>query len=283
MGYDGLTPPNMLNFGKVAFWVQIHSLALACMNREVGRLVGQSIGEVEDVDIAGDGVDWGRYLCVKNVMDVEQSLARGRTIHLKGKDIWVSLQYEKLPRIFFDCGTTKHGPSGCLLGGSRRLHEVEEDKQFGPWLRAQAPIHRTSSRMAYLGPSSAPMADDDGEPHSRQSSKPVAGGMKASLAEEVGQSHSRQPRNLAAAGGFQPVSLDVDEGEANKIHPTATKQGTVHGSRMGVKTTKGVNRKVVDPLDSNFGEPFWQDGVRLGCELHGRGDRIFFRGEKECF
>jgi len=39
-------------------------MPLTCMNREVGNRIGQSIGSVEEVDVTGDGVGWGR--CLRN-------------------------------------------------------------------------------------------------------------------------------------------------------------------------------------------------------------------------
>lgn len=42
--FDGLTPPRNMKFETASFWVQIHNLPLACMNREVGYKIGSSVG-----------------------------------------------------------------------------------------------------------------------------------------------------------------------------------------------------------------------------------------------
>lgn len=60
-----MTPPNQLEFEKVAFWVWMFNLPLACMGKEIGHRIGSTVGEVVDVDITNDGVGWGEFLKVK--------------------------------------------------------------------------------------------------------------------------------------------------------------------------------------------------------------------------
>ena len=54
--FNGLTPIEDLEFSKAAFWVRMYNLPLACMGRDIGFKIGSSIGEVEEVDVADDGV-----------------------------------------------------------------------------------------------------------------------------------------------------------------------------------------------------------------------------------
>ena len=54
--YDGTTPPFELEFDKAAFWVRMYNLSPACMGRDIGFKIGSSVGEVEEVDVADDGV-----------------------------------------------------------------------------------------------------------------------------------------------------------------------------------------------------------------------------------
>jgi hypothetical protein len=123
-GLRWLNSPHLLDFGKVSFWIHTYHLPLNCMNREVGRLIGLTVGEVEDIDVVGDGVGWRKILRIWVVIDVDQPLARGRMIQLKGKEIHVGFQYEKLPRFCFGCGTIRHGVGGCKREGSRRNHHL---------------------------------------------------------------------------------------------------------------------------------------------------------------
>ena len=51
-----MTPPTQLEFENVAFWIQIFNLPLGCMGKEIGRRIGATVGEVEEVDVNEDGV-----------------------------------------------------------------------------------------------------------------------------------------------------------------------------------------------------------------------------------
>lgn len=42
--YDGFTPPSQLEFDKAAFWVRMYNLPLACMGKQVGHMIGESVG-----------------------------------------------------------------------------------------------------------------------------------------------------------------------------------------------------------------------------------------------
>lgn len=48
--FDGLISPSEMKFETAAFWVRMFKLPLACMLREMGKNLGETIGEVEDVD-----------------------------------------------------------------------------------------------------------------------------------------------------------------------------------------------------------------------------------------
>jgi hypothetical protein len=109
------------------------------MNRGVGIKIGTSLGEIEDVDVAGDGAGWGRCLRLRVVIDLTQPLERGRALHFDGKSHWVHFKYEKLPMFCFQCGRVVHERQGCPVRHSRRIHATEEAKQWGTFLRADGP------------------------------------------------------------------------------------------------------------------------------------------------
>jgi len=109
-------PLAQMDFSHVLFWVQVHDMPLICMNKEIGTRIGESIGKVEDVDVTGDGVGWGRFLRIRVQVDISKPLERGRALHLNGKSIWVSFKYEKLPHFCYSCGRIVHGPFKCQKG-----------------------------------------------------------------------------------------------------------------------------------------------------------------------
>lgn len=58
--FDGITLSSKMVFTKKSFWVQLHNLSLACMNEDVGRQVGDTIGVVKDYDVQEDALAGGR-------------------------------------------------------------------------------------------------------------------------------------------------------------------------------------------------------------------------------
>lgn len=75
--FDGITPVEELEFEKVAFWVQMYNLPLACMNKAMGLHIGALVGEVEEVDVDEEEVGWGKYLRVRIILDLSKPLSEG--------------------------------------------------------------------------------------------------------------------------------------------------------------------------------------------------------------
>jgi hypothetical protein len=53
--FDGSVPPAQMQFTHSPFWIQVHDMPLICMNKGVGTKIGESLGALEDIDVAGDG------------------------------------------------------------------------------------------------------------------------------------------------------------------------------------------------------------------------------------
>ncbi|XP_059458315.1 uncharacterized protein LOC132187908 [Corylus avellana] len=68
--FDGMTPPHLLEFEKVAFWVRIFKLPLGCMGKATRYRIGSTVGEVKEVDVNEDGIGWGEFLRVRIVLDL---------------------------------------------------------------------------------------------------------------------------------------------------------------------------------------------------------------------
>jgi hypothetical protein len=79
----------------------------------VGHRIGGTLGEVEDVDVTGDGVGWGRCLRIRLNLDITKPLDRGRALSLNGKSVRVNLKYEKLPQFCYTCGRILHMGQKC--------------------------------------------------------------------------------------------------------------------------------------------------------------------------
>jgi hypothetical protein len=133
---DGKLSLTQMDFSCTPIWVQIHNMPLACMNQGVGNQIGNSLGKVEEVAVAEEGVGWGRYLRVRVAINLFQPLERGRTLFLTGNKCWVSFKYEKLPVFCFWCGRIIHGLKGCPEPISKKSSHADGAKGWGMWLRA---------------------------------------------------------------------------------------------------------------------------------------------------
>ena len=126
-----------MDFKQSPFWIQIHDLPLLCMTKTVGMKIGESMGTVEDIDVTGDGVGWGRCLRMRVCVDLSELLERGRALHFGGRSYWVHFKYEKLPLFCFDYGRVIHDRGGCPVPKQARVNAAEELKEWGLWLTAE--------------------------------------------------------------------------------------------------------------------------------------------------
>jgi hypothetical protein len=131
-----------MEFSHSPFWVQVHDMPLLCMNKAVGLRIGESMGEVEDVDVLGDGSGWGRCLRIRVRVNLQQPLERGWALQVAGKSNWVNFKYEKLPRMCFTYGRIMHGMRGCPVKGAQQRTADDSFKEWGVWLRANDPRKR---------------------------------------------------------------------------------------------------------------------------------------------
>ncbi|XP_042962419.1 uncharacterized protein LOC122296681 [Carya illinoinensis] len=132
--FDGLTPPQGMVFDHASFWVRMHSLPLSYMTKARGEQIGGTVGRVEEVVTQDDGSGWGNFLRVQINLNITQPLDRGRTIMVKGKEMWIPFSYEKLPRFCFSCGCIVHREECC----SNIYGKEEGEEQYGSWMRASS-------------------------------------------------------------------------------------------------------------------------------------------------
>lgn len=137
--FDGISPPNQMDFHITEFWICMHGLPLACMGKETGVKLGTMVGRVEEVDTNVEGVGWGEYLRVRLHVNLTKPLVRGRVLKVRDRTIWITFQYEKISWFCIKRGVIRHGCASCPLGGLRKIHDKDADDEFGPWLHASSP------------------------------------------------------------------------------------------------------------------------------------------------
>jgi hypothetical protein len=74
---NGQIPPSEMEFHHTPVWIQIHDMPLHCMTKIVGTKIGELMGTLVEVDAAGDGSGWGRYLRIHVIIDITKPLERG--------------------------------------------------------------------------------------------------------------------------------------------------------------------------------------------------------------
>ena len=94
---------------------------------------------VEDVDVVGDGIGWGRCLRIRDTIDLFKPLKCGRALDIKKKSVWVSFKYENLPTFCFRCGRLVHKKLTCPVRPNLKFHENVGVKEWGTWFRAEPP------------------------------------------------------------------------------------------------------------------------------------------------
>jgi hypothetical protein len=62
-------------------------MPLLCMTKGIAVKIGESLGRLEEVDLAGDGAGWGRCLRIRVEIDLTKPLERGRALKLERKII----------------------------------------------------------------------------------------------------------------------------------------------------------------------------------------------------
>ena len=148
--FDGHTQTENVNMEWCAFNVQIHGLPLNLMNEKIGVVLGESIGEVEDVECDEKQVAWGRYLKVRVSINTSKSLKRGKMLSVPGGGrVLAMFRYEHLPDFCYVCGRLDHQEQDCEAVVRLKKEGKKAQRDYGAWLRAEGPAFSNSKeRMA---------------------------------------------------------------------------------------------------------------------------------------
>ena len=122
-----------VDFGKTSFWVQLHGLPVRRMNPEVATILGSSLGKVDQIS-AGDALaEGGQAMWIRVCLDITKPLCRGRLTRFeKGREVWISFKYERLPNFCYWCRQITHSDKDCAYWLRNKDTLRVEDQQFGP-------------------------------------------------------------------------------------------------------------------------------------------------------
>lgn len=128
-------------FSTSTFWVQVHGLPELWKSPSNLRRLGEKVGSVIDLDLAGEGGGaWRKFIRIQVEVDLLRPLmpgiflTRGKLPHL-----WVSFRYEKLADVCYQCGIIGHKTQVCQ-GKTLFIHNPFgfEFIASGPWLRSES-------------------------------------------------------------------------------------------------------------------------------------------------
>ncbi|KAL0003519.1 hypothetical protein SO802_017300 [Lithocarpus litseifolius] len=143
--FDGESAPKDIRLCRSPFWVQIHNLPLKSRTKQTGWMIGSKLGEVLEVDVPENGVQWGRYLRIRVKIDVTRKLVQGKKIKVENNEQrWVFFKYERLPNFCYLCGMLRHGEKECDKNDLSGNGEEKGAYQYDAWLRGE-PGRRNSS------------------------------------------------------------------------------------------------------------------------------------------
>lgn len=77
----------------------MHNLPMMCMNRQFDTQIGETIQKVMDVDVEDNDTGQGKLLRVRIEVDLKKTLARRRSINVRGETRQIPFKNEKLPEL----------------------------------------------------------------------------------------------------------------------------------------------------------------------------------------
>lgn len=119
-----------------SFWVHVHDLPMMARNVYIGRLIGDSLGRFDDVDLVDRKVEWDEFMRIRVSIDITKPLVHKKRLNI-GLPVpaWINFTYERLPDFCFWCGQLGHSLKECHLCMEKNKTEGKS-QPYGNWLRA---------------------------------------------------------------------------------------------------------------------------------------------------
>ncbi|KAF5447575.1 hypothetical protein F2P56_033117 [Juglans regia] len=101
--FNGGLSSSEVQFQFEPFWIQIHNLPFARMNKDVGSLIASGLGKVLEIEVDTEGFGWGSFLRAHVEVNITKPLPRGRFLKIGAQQHLLA----------FKCGLLMHGKGSC--------------------------------------------------------------------------------------------------------------------------------------------------------------------------
>uniref|UniRef100_A0ACD5WYQ2 Uncharacterized protein n=1 Tax=Avena sativa TaxID=4498 RepID=A0ACD5WYQ2_AVESA len=129
--YDGLVDPEIVPFGGLWVWAQIHGIPELFRKVEVVDELSIRVGRVKEVQLTPRLFYEGNYVRIRVRIDVNKALMRFVSLSTPDGRKRLQVKYEKIPFFCKQCGLLGHDHEECGDG------DWEENKfQYGTWMLA---------------------------------------------------------------------------------------------------------------------------------------------------
>lgn len=132
----GMTAMNV-SFSRIQLWVQVWGLPFDLMNAEVGKVLGEGLGDVLDVDVKAFTSDQSHFLRVRVDLPLDKPLRRGApVVSPEGDRTWVGFKYERIVGLCYSCGRLGHEMKACTHKRPSDNTTANTETPYGEWLKA---------------------------------------------------------------------------------------------------------------------------------------------------
>ncbi|KAF8391213.1 hypothetical protein HHK36_023515 [Tetracentron sinense] len=133
-----------LKLSMLPLWVQVHGIPPEYLSHEVGTIIGEKIGNIEDIDIPDKGLSREKFLRLRIQINISNPLRLYVFLTLlSNKPTAFPVTYERLPTCCYFCGRLGHNDKHCqakfswTIPATPPAWDEEGAEIFGLWRRAE--------------------------------------------------------------------------------------------------------------------------------------------------
>lgn len=135
--FDGNLQMKDICIIEVSFWIRVYDLPLMARNEYVYKLVGDTLGQLEEADLDHGEVEWGEFMRLRVGIDIKKRILRRKHLNIALMEpVWVCFLYERLPDLCFYYGVLGHSHRECHLWTMLKDKCEKDGFPYKNWLKA---------------------------------------------------------------------------------------------------------------------------------------------------